>query len=624
MTSPPDYVLKPFFAEAHNRPADSSQLTALSQDQVESLRGNLLESIMQVILQAITGVFTPGGGSAFDQLGDWAVDIPIVGDFVEAITGIIGGDLSDLTDWASDIPIIGDIIGIVKSVIFGGVPIGAITDDEPNLLPESLFALGSIAANPQWTVDPGNSRTADSSGAAKVLADGTIKALRSGETPDDTIPVAVGKTFTPEIYVKHTGYAGTGSPIQLHVVPFTDGVQGDPVVVDSYGPTGANLDWPGRKLSGAYAVPVGVDAVQVRLVVTAQATAGTIWFDDAVGKQTGLLQMGWIGGLLELLDGFTDGIPIVGQIVDAILGTSSGDGDLNLLNTIFGDLFGLMGDPADVGTGAPTPNPIGRIPVVGGLLDGLFGGFTGIFDQDADQAQVGDAASGVADSLAGTAATLSQIQAALAEGTPDSDDFERTNNGNWGPDWLVMEDGEGGNAKVDGHNAVWTADWSKDSEMVARRLLRQASGVNQTVSVVLDSSSGSITDGTAAVDLWLRMSAFTTWATRTGMRMRFWGNKDLELAWFNNGSKVWSVTGTSPQSASSGATLTFEAGQQLVPRKFMAKINSTPVLEYTEPGTASSLDNRWRGAGGRGEFSLIMIPPINMQPGKLRQWTATG
>lgn len=77
MTQPPDYIAKiPATPAIHNEPPKSAQWRGMSQDQVSSLQKRLLESIIQVVVQAITGIFIPGGGvgGASNQLQQWATD----------------------------------------------------------------------------------------------------------------------------------------------------------------------------------------------------------------------------------------------------------------------------------------------------------------------------------------------------------------------------------------------------------------------------------------------------------------------------------------------------------------------------------------------------------------------
>ena len=68
------------------------------------MRGNLIELVLRQVVQALVGAFVPGAENAFDQLAAWAANIPLLGPIVEALTGIIDGDLNALSNWANNIP----------------------------------------------------------------------------------------------------------------------------------------------------------------------------------------------------------------------------------------------------------------------------------------------------------------------------------------------------------------------------------------------------------------------------------------------------------------------------------------------------------------------------------------
>lgn len=371
--------------------------------------------------------------------------------------------------------------------------------------------------------------------------------------------------------------------------------------------------------------------------------------NSAIGKFTSLID-GVVGGsgnpLTALISSLTGTASTASSAnTNANTGLSNwstliagigGISNITQLVAWFTDLLSILGGPTSMGTGSPAVNTTGRPPLLKGLLDGLFGGFTQNFTAPADQAAVADAATGVASSLTGNAAGLAQLQAALSPGTPDSDDFERSSSSDWtSAQWLTMVDGGGGTVSLDGHNALYTVGFGNDSEMVGRRILNSTAGKtayastdNQTVSVVLSSAINYVTDGNAALDLWLRMSAFTTYATRTGVRMRFWGDKTWQLHWFNSGTGTLLTNGTHTKSVSSG-TFEFDAGQSLTTRRFIAKINSEPIMDFTEltAGSLVGASYRYRGVGLRGEFSAlgyVLLPLQEMQPPGLKQWTGTG
>lgn len=78
---------------------------ALREDEVTSLRDRLQESVLQQVVLATRGVFTPGPvGTALDQLREWAeatdnIFGDAVGAIIEIFTGVEDGDLDDLGTW---------------------------------------------------------------------------------------------------------------------------------------------------------------------------------------------------------------------------------------------------------------------------------------------------------------------------------------------------------------------------------------------------------------------------------------------------------------------------------------------------------------------------------------------
>ncbi|ATN93993.1 minor tail protein [Mycobacterium phage Kumao] len=187
---------------------------------------------------------------------------------------------------------------------FGVLPkvhIGAITRERPNLIQAGNFPLGSIAPNGDWDIDL-TSRTDDGSGSAKVQANGRFKALRSGRRPDDVIQVGEGQKFEFAINVRWTDYVGNGGDaIELHVVPFANGVPQPPVKLTSFRPDETESPWPGVEITGEWTVPDGVDGIQQRILVTPNALEGWFYFDDASAKQDVVFRLEWIDGLPEEL-----------------------------------------------------------------------------------------------------------------------------------------------------------------------------------------------------------------------------------------------------------------------------------------------------------------------------------
>ncbi|QBP31699.1 minor tail protein [Mycobacterium phage Piper2020] len=319
-----------------------------------------IEQFLAWVVRAVAGVFIPGEAS-FDQLRDWALNIPILGDIIEAITGLVGGGIEELTQFFTNVrnffqsidfnspsfnpiqaaaQLVNIILAPLRNLLpslLTILPIGGISNQTPNILPAPKFPEGSVGENADWVVDPSHSRSGDGTGAAKVIADGTLKALRSGQNAGDFFAVSEGQTITARVFVSHDDYVGTGAPIRLQVVPYIDGVAQSPVDLNAYAPQDQDLAWPGKELSGEYRVPAGVTGVQTRFVVMEEATGGTFWWDDAEVKQTGVIQQSWVEGLSETLETLIGRIQLV---IDTVV--SAIRGGLNVVGSTIEDLFDAL------------------------------------------------------------------------------------------------------------------------------------------------------------------------------------------------------------------------------------------------------------------------------------------
>lgn len=92
----------PFTPQVHQERKITSN-TGIGQDAQRGMRGKLIESILQLVTQAITGVFLPGPlGGAFTQLSSWAQGIG---------QSILGPLVTILVTVLDSIPIIGPPLG---------------------------------------------------------------------------------------------------------------------------------------------------------------------------------------------------------------------------------------------------------------------------------------------------------------------------------------------------------------------------------------------------------------------------------------------------------------------------------------------------------------------------------
>lgn len=112
---PPDWALSvPPTDAVHARQTGTEWTRPFTQQQLLEIGGQLVEQFLAKVVQAVVGVFIPGDrGAAFEQLRQWAQGVPILSDIVEAITGVVNGDLSDLSEWARKIPILSDLVELI-------------------------------------------------------------------------------------------------------------------------------------------------------------------------------------------------------------------------------------------------------------------------------------------------------------------------------------------------------------------------------------------------------------------------------------------------------------------------------------------------------------------------------
>lgn len=344
---------------------------------------NGFTSGIPILDQLTTGAGGLGGGG--------------IGGFIGAIEGLATGNLTGvgglLSGFTSGIPIldqlttgaggfggggIGGLIGAIETLpksitnIFGPIPVGQLSTTQPNLLIAPIFTVDSVAPNPDWTIDTSTTRTADGSGSLKVIANGRPKALRSGNTTRDTIKVGVGQNLTLTINAISQGaVTGTGGPaVLLQLQPFDANGAPLPIVTVGNWTPSADTSWPGQQITGTYAVPQGVSAVQARLYLTEQAVQGVYHFDD--GSLTQTADMGIIPGLpgtlqtmdnnrRALMDTIATGLrgfPVVGTELADIATAFTNFNPLNMLGSLgqanaSGDLFGIVGSLIDAVKGQP-------------------------------------------------------------------------------------------------------------------------------------------------------------------------------------------------------------------------------------------------------------------------------
>ena len=347
---------------------------------------------------------------------------------IDPIIGMLTGDalkldLSALGVWARNllgrndkIPA-SNLVGQISSALFGVIPLSSVSDTRPNLLEDGAFALPeSVDGSSEWAWDADGYN--GSEGCVKVTADGQSHDLFSTQS----IPTAAGDKIRVTAAIKTVGYAGSGSPISVSIIPFIGVSQQTAVTMIS---TGAHTSWA-ELASNAYQVPAGVTSVRVRLAVTNAATAGTVYFDDIELTKVGLLQQGWVERLTDAWNNFWHGIfggilPDDKDVDDvytaaASVSATANTADSNAASALdqLGQLiWGLLNAPATI-LGNIGAAIIDGVKSIGDFLTGLWNAFTGGGGTDKTVDEVATAAASVT-----STANTSLTNAATAQSAAD-------------------------------------------------------------------------------------------------------------------------------------------------------------------------------------------------------------
>jgi hypothetical protein len=296
-TGPPDWAVRVSDPAVHAGPPRNTAWEGLVQDQVRGLRDNLLRSILSVFLQSVRGLFIPGTlQDVLDQLTDWADDVPILGDLIEVFTGIEDGDLSDLGTWVNGL---GDELSdLVERTI--GIGPGMVSDatvgtHATNLLLNALFdTADTVISEGGWSWDGTTGKTTN--GSAKATAAGAERVMLSNR-----IQVEEGDNLDLSVWAKCASLSYTGSnPICLGVSRYDSAMSllGSTDVAVWASPS-ATETW--TQLSESYAVPAGTSYLRLRLKVSATATSGSVWFDEASAVKTGGVKDASVPGIGVML-----------------------------------------------------------------------------------------------------------------------------------------------------------------------------------------------------------------------------------------------------------------------------------------------------------------------------------
>jgi len=540
-------------------------------------------ALVQQIIDAITGLL---GG-----------DIPDLSNTFNNLTSIFGiPDLSTLTTAIEDFDLFGTINDFVGDILapLGGVlnlfappsslPVvttGAITssgDVLSNYLVNATFnTANSVSTGQGWSWE--NTLGHNGMGVAKVTADGQFHAMVSNEVH---VIAGEGLRFTAWVKWANINYGTATNPIALGVAKYLNGIEVGSEDLATLATPAATGDW--TELTANYTVPAQVDEIRLRLRVARTVVSGVIYFDDATVAKTDLISDAVVPG--------------VGQTVD----------------TVVQSLYGWAGD-----------------------------GFT---HSDAYNALLN-----LASSVTANSAAIASILGQQTTGVYAVDDFKRvTSVGTLGGDWQIAQTWGGGTNRwyVNGEEAVWSKSGQITSGVTWKWIGTNtvSSTDTQKITAVLSAAPEYLYYHTDEYWTWSGIPPYVLWnplAIRTyhpavteaaGGQIRLNGrmdtahaNKISALFWADGTVQIERTLGGVDailaqadvgSAPGAGSSISLICGTGAGARNFEALINNQTVL--TASDTTSNYGASYRGWGFAGVAVGHDILNTQASPGGVNSW----
>lgn len=529
-----------------------------------------------------------------------------------------------------------NIFGLIQPGNVGQIGIGQVGSTVVNLLTNPNFqGTGALDGGGIWNQDP-TVGYAGVLGSAKVTATGATKELLS-----NSVAVTPGQTISLSGATQWAGVAQTASttPIQIAVNTYLAGAGVGQTVISSIGATPATSSW--QLLSGTFTVPAGVDSIRMKLVVSADATAGNVWFTHLSLTKTGLLPTSLVNGLDPQLTGFTSNFASIFTSLTTFTTLTQFNSLLNVFGGSVPSATSLIGsfltptstlNASNIGSGTIADS---FVPGISSIVDNIVQNLSGLPGSGFSHPQANTALANTAASLVSVQAAVATLQTNLTAGVSVGDTFTTngTSSANLGANWLsILSPGSSGHWGTPAGNAAsWVPVLLNTNNVESINVWQGANAQSvtdlQTVTVILSGTGGNFLGATGHIDVWLRVSSgTTTFANATGIRCRWGADGSMSLTRFVNG--VQAVLNSAPAGTvtapGAGVNLTGVAGKSGTVRWFDMRINGTSVLTLTEVGSGSLIGtgNRGWGWGGRAEGLVLAIPPGQQVPPVVHQWNA--
>ncbi|MFV8274981.1 hypothetical protein [Mycobacteroides abscessus] len=286
----------------------------------------------------------PALKKTINNLGDVLKQLPVMIQkelqrLIDSLLGIATNPIPEIIEWLDELKKgIANVLSWIKPGLLPLIPLSQIGEWFPNLLLNGGFDTdAAVADNPDWLWDGTIGRTSPL-GSVKAIMAGTAKYLHS-----NAIPVAKKQHLELEVFTRWQGLAaGAGTnPIRLVVTSYLAGNPVSSTVVAQHQPSAADSSgWV--EMHGTYTVPdTGVDEVRTTLLVTGDATAGTVWFDDADTWKTGKLPQDYVQDLVTQLEQFgTD----IGNALEELAHKVGLDRFKEFFDTVAGQVNAEIGD----------------------------------------------------------------------------------------------------------------------------------------------------------------------------------------------------------------------------------------------------------------------------------------
>lgn len=286
----------------------------------------------------------PALKKTINNLGDVLKQLPVMIQkelqrLIDSLLGIATNPIPEIIEWLDELKKgIANVLSWIKPGLLPLIPLSQIGEWFPNLLLNGGFDTdAAVADNPDWLWDGTIGRTSPL-GSVKAIMAGTAKYLHS-----NAIPVAKKQHLELEVFTRWQGLAaGAGTnPIRLVVTSYLAGNPVSSTVVAQHQPSADDSSgWV--ELHGTYTVPdTGVDEVRTTLLVTGDATAGTVWFDDADTWKTGKLPQDYVQDLVTQLEQFgTD----IGNALEELAHKVGLDRFKEFFDTVAGQVNAEIGD----------------------------------------------------------------------------------------------------------------------------------------------------------------------------------------------------------------------------------------------------------------------------------------